>query len=294
MTFDFDTRLRHVEKKLAELEHKDFLPPDLVQLVKKTVLRQLEARPLVRLTLPEPGDLTPVDRNLLGQPLLDRERFPFDQEQARTLFQEFLDILASPGGVTAKGADIIRQALASGELDLDRTFADFLRQGEASLSAWSERTPETPRAMHYLVQASLSPSLETVGFALSQNLGQAPRQHGHCPVCGSLPYMATLKEKEGFRLLNCSFCKAQYRVRRLACVYCDTADPDKLAYFDTGDSQGFRLDVCNVCHLYIKTMDFRSLDRVAVPELDDLISLPLDFLAQGRGYKRPVLSSWGF
>lgn len=295
MEFDFETRTRHVEKKIAELERKDFLPQELVHLVKRTILRQIEARRNTALVLPDPGDLTPAGDNLMGKPLLERERFPFDRDQAAGLFLEFLDILAEAGGETRRAAEVIRQALDQGTLDRDRCFAAFLGSDPKAFAQWAALTPGTPRAVNYLTQAALGPSLEAAGFALSQHLSKdGPRQHGHCPVCGSLPFLAVLQGKEGFRFLTCSFCRTEYRTRRLACSYCDESDPTRLGFFDTEEGQGFRLDVCNTCQCYIKTADFRTMDKVAVPELDDLVSLPLDFLAQGRGYKRPVLSSWGF
>jgi FdhE protein len=294
MTFDFETLLRHAEKKIAELSARDFLPRELVRLVGDTHLRQVRALAEVRLDLPAPGDLTPADQNLLGKPLLAPERFPLDRTQARSLFREFLATLAATGDQAGASAARIATDLDSGALDLDQAFDGFLARGGESLDPWSARTPDTPRAMHYLVLSALGPSLATVGRALAEGLGDSTRQQGACPVCGGAALMAELGGKEGQRLLTCSFCRARYRVRRLACVHCDTDDTARLAYFDSEDAPGFRLDVCDGCGHYLKTIDFRDMDRVAVPELDDLASLPLDLLARERGYARVSLSAWGF
>ena len=51
---------------------------------------------------------------------------------------------------------------------------------------------------------------------------------------------------------------------------------------------------CESCKTYVKTIDFRNLDRVAVPILDDLDSLALDYVAANQGYRRATLSAWGF
>ncbi len=40
--------------------------------------------------------------------------------------------------------------------------------------------------------------------------------------------------------------------------------------------------------------DFREVDKVSVPALNDLESLPLDFVAVEEGYNRGTLSVWGF
>ncbi|WP_394699668.1 formate dehydrogenase accessory protein FdhE [uncultured Pseudodesulfovibrio sp.] len=109
---------------------------------------------------------------------------------------------------------------------------------------------------------------------------------GTCPICGSLPLISSLKEKEGFRHATCSFCRHEYRIKRIACPVCGEDDQKKLTFFTVDEEPGFRVDVCESCKTYIKTIDFRNLDRIAVPVLDDLDSLALDYVAAGQGYKR--------
>jgi len=44
----------------------------------------------------------------------------------------------------------------------------------------------------------------------------------------------------------------------------------------------------------MKTTDFREVDKISIPALNDLESLPLDFVAVKEGYSRGTLSVWGF
>lgn len=78
------------------------------------------------------------------------------------------------------------------------------------------------------------------------------------------------------------------------CVFCGERDQAKLPFFTVEEEPGFRVDTCATCKRYIKTIDFRNLDRVAVPLLDDLDSLALDMVATREGYGRATLSGWGF
>ncbi len=117
---------------------------------------------------------------------------------------------------------------------------------------------------------------------------------GTCPICGSLPLISSLNEKEGFRHATCSFCRHDYRIKRIACPVCGEEEQKKLTFFTVDEEPGFRVDVCDTCKTYIKTIDFRELDRIAVPVLDDLDSLALDYVAAGQGYKRATMSAWGF
>lgn len=104
--------------------------------------------------------------------------------------------------------------------------------------------------------------------------------HGHCPLCGSMPIMSDLREKEGFRYNICGFCHAEYRATRLQCPFCLETDTGRLEYYDSPEEPGLRVNACKTCKMYIKTTDFRNLDRRALPLVDDLESLRLDVLAR--------------
>jgi len=52
-----------------------------------------------------------------------------------------------------------------------------------------------------------------------------------------------------------------------------------------------RIDLCDKCHQYIKSIDSWTLEELD-PALEDLATLHLDILAAQKGYKRPVPSLW--
>lgn len=296
MNLDHATRKSRLEKKLAELKAKEFLPPELVELVAKVAESQLAAEAEAVVAIPAEAELPGALETRQGKPLVERSLFPFDRAQAERLFREYAGLLEAMGGEQEKAAGIVRAAIDAGQPTLAEAFAKFLAGDDVFFSAFGEKTPAAPRTLGFLVQAALTPSLAAVAAAFEQRLAhEDSRAHGHCPVCGSLPlFSVLLREKEGLRHAVCSFCHAEYRIRRLACPYCDEADPAKLKFFTADELPGFRVDVCETCRRYVKTADFRNLDKVSLPALDDLESLALDFLARDEGYARPVLSAWGF
>ncbi|MBN2139481.1 MAG: formate dehydrogenase accessory protein FdhE [Desulfovibrionaceae bacterium] len=295
MPLDYQTQKRHLEKKISELKAKDFLPPELVGLIERLAEDQLEAKRACAPALPDASELASPEDNLQGKPLLERSRFPVDHGQAKRLFAEFLTLIKDRDDGLGEAAEILQAALDTREIELKEAFARFLDSDEAYFAKFGEKTPKAPRALAFLTQASLTPSIEAAAEALAAGLDlDKTRQHGHCPLCGSLPLVLTLREKQGYRYATCSFCRTAYRIRRLACPFCDQSDIDKLTYFEAEGLPGYRVEVCASCKTYIKTADFRNLDKISIPVLDDLESLALDFLAQEQGYKRPVLSAWGF
>jgi FdhE protein len=164
------------------------------------------------------------------------------------------------------------------------------------LAAWADQTPGAPAALAFLALAAAAPGLEACGAAIAQ-AGQLDAQqitsHGACPVCGSQPYILELRGQEGARFAHCSLCRHDYRISRLACPACSTQEPQNLKYFTTEGEAGFRVETCDNCKTYVKTIDFRALEQKVFAPLNDLESLALDLVAQDQGYHRLAPSVWG-
>ncbi len=293
LSTDEETRL--VQKKFEELKKKDYLPTGLLDLVAEVYKLQIEARNKAVVTPPELENLAAYERRAQGVPLLERCEFTYDLAQASELFRGLLALAKKAPLPLGSAALEVEKALDAGELDLDKAFAAHINEDAGIVMRWAERTPEAPRTLGFLIQSSLMPFLAALATSLEDHVKSMQSwEYGHCPVCGSLPLIGSLREKEGFRMLTCSFCLTEYRTRRLGCPVCEETSSDKLAFYVVDDEPGFRVDVCNNCKCYVKIADFRKLDRKHLPLLDDLASLPLDILATQKGYSRPALSAWGF
>lgn len=295
MLFDQEKENQRLSAKINELKQKDYLPKDLVGLLTEAYALQLAARATAKILLPGPEQLAPPEHQAQGAPLVPRPDLPFDQAQATELFGKFLDLLRAHPGALAEAAALVAERLAAEPGELVAAFQAHRNVDDAYFLAWAERTPLAPKTMSFLIQAAMAPSLAAAADQLAAFLpAERIWEHGHCPVCGSLPLIAALREKEGFRFLSCSYCSAEYRAARLGCPLCGESDFQKLSFFFSPDAPGFKVHVCATCSMYVKTVDFRELDKTALPLFDDLESLPLDILAQSQGYKRPTTSGWGF
>ncbi|BBD07361.1 formate dehydrogenase accessory protein FdhE [Desulfovibrio ferrophilus] len=295
MSFSADLDLKRLSKRIETLKKRGDIPNDLLELVDAVFRRQLIARGEAKVNAPSEEQLTSEGQHAQGAPLVEREQFPYDRIQAEALFKEFLALITVREDGLGKAGQLIEQDLNSDNLDLDIAFAAHLSGDESYFEAMAEKTPEAPRTLPFLVQASLSPSIGAAAALLDdKHDSQMVWSHGHCPICASLPLMGELREKSGFRYVNCSFCSTSYRVPRMACAFCGETDAQKLAYFSADDETGYRVEVCESCKMYIKSADFRELDKAALPLIDDLESLSLDILAGNEGYSRPTLSGLGF
>jgi len=295
MEFNVEQYQRRLEKKITQLKGKSYISEELVNLLADVARLQLAARIDATVVLPDDSELAPPEAVFQGMSLIGREMFPHDSAQAATLLIELITLLEKTGGPLGDGAKAVAKAMEDGEFTPTELFDKFLNDDTKFFASWTERTPDAPKTIAFLAFASLGPSIEAAADILAEKLPEMKvPEVGTCPICGSLPLISSLKEKEGYRHATCSFCRHEYRIKRIACPVCGEDDQKKLTFFTVDEEPGFRVDVCESCKTYIKTIDFRNLDRIAVPVLDDLDSLALDYVAAGQGYKRATLSAWGF
>lgn len=108
-----------------------------------------------------------------------------------------------------------------------------------------------------------------------------------CPVCSGTPVVALLREQGhgARRSLVCGFCLTEWPALRLVCVACGESTFESLPNFRSEEFPTARIDVCESCKTYLKTIDL-TRDGDASPIVDDLASIPLDLWARDSGYRR--------
>jgi formate dehydrogenase maturation protein FdhE len=135
--------------------------------------------------------------------------------------------------------------------------------------------------------------IESLLQAFAGQLVIPDRSPGHgstpmrCPRCDALPVVAVLRE-EGHgarRSLLCALCLTEWECLRIVCPACGEQDRDQLPIYAAEQFAHVRIDACDRCHQYIKTIDL-TRDGLAVPCVDDIASVSLDLWAREQGYTR--------
>ncbi len=116
-----------------------------------------------------------------------------------------------------------------------------------------------------------------------------------CPVCGARPQAAVLHPEGdgGKRFLLCSLCLTEWEFRRVLCPICDEKDYQKLPRYSAEDPAAVRVEACDTCHFYLKSIDM-TVDGHAVPLVDEVATVPLDLWAEEHGYKKAERNLMGF
>jgi FdhE protein len=108
-----------------------------------------------------------------------------------------------------------------------------------------------------------------------------------CPRCDSLPVTGVLRPEGegGKRFLLCAWCSQEWEFRRLLCAACGEDREDKLPVYVAEQFPHIRVESCDTCHHYIRTVDLTE-DGNAVPLVDDLAAIPLTLWAHEREFSR--------
>ena len=224
-----------------------------------------------------------------GFSLIPKEDYPLDIEASVKLFQTLCQIGEEANPHMAEQVGKIKEALDNKKIDLK----NLLKKGvnEQKIEKVADEFGLDKKVFLFLIQSSAKPSIEAGMEQLRNELDPETWLKGYCPMCGSLPFLSLLKEEEGKRYLLCSYCGYQWRIDRLICPFCNNKEQEFLQYFCGEGEEVYRIDLCDKCHQYIKTIDYRTLEE-SDPVLEDLATLHLDILAIQKGHQRPVPNPW--
>lgn len=108
-----------------------------------------------------------------------------------------------------------------------------------------------------------------------------------CPLCGCKPIVGVLRsEGDGAKKsLVCMLCAHEWAFRRIYCPACGEEREPQMAYYSAPEMAHVRVDVCDTCHTYLKSIDLTKTGR-AVAVVDELASIPLDLWACEHGYEK--------
>lgn len=194
---------------------------------------------------------------------------------------EFLRWLASAG----------TSRLAMASATLITTEREVWREILTGFLAERHAPGDVDEAAMFVVEAVLQPVAEEVAMPRRALIPSGAAAVGfsasRCPICGSAPVLGVLREDAdgARRFLVCALCFTEWPFLRSVCAGCDERRVDALPVYTADAFPHVRVEACDTCHRYLKTVDLTK-NGLAVPVVDDLASVPLDLWARTSGYSR--------
>ncbi len=229
-----------------------------------------------------PGpDTSPQGKERLarGQSYLDPETVELDWARAGSLYRDLAAAVEQPEEGRDPAARL-EQALEGDEVAGAGLFRALLTGDLGSVEDTAQRLGLDPPVLALLLRLALRPQLrELAAWFEDQGLAKDWSQ-GHCPLCGSLPLLASLDPENGARRLHCGLCESSWPYPRLKCPFCENQDQEKLEVIKAEEEAGLRVETCQACGHHLRTLDLRELDETVVVPLDEVATWHLEELVR--------------
>jgi FdhE protein len=222
-------------------------------------------------------------------PLINMADFALDMKASEVLLRKVCQLAVDANDVLAEAGPKIVDALDKGTLDSSSLFSSILEENDTYLDNVARRLRVDKKILAFAAYSSIKPSLCLCAEQLAAHLDkEATWGKGYCPVCGNPPALSILQGEGGERYLLCSFCGHEWRTYRIYCPFCENRDQKTLHYFLGEGEKDYRVDVCDQCKKYIKTIDVRQMKRPVCAFIEQISTLHLDMMAQEQGLESGV------
>ena len=215
-----------------------------------------------------------------GYPLLPPEHLVVDGRTLAGLCEQTGLIVAEHRPELAETLARIRGWLDERRQQLETVAAEYLREGRVR---GGEEAGLDGNLLAFVFINALRPFLRAQAQALAPLVDDSTWYRGRCPICGGEPDMAALERGSGRRRLLCSRCDSEWAFRRVGCPFCGNDDPQQLAYYPSED-QVYRLNVCEQCRRYLKTIDLRQVVGERLLAVERVLTVAMDVAAREAGY----------
>jgi formate dehydrogenase maturation protein FdhE len=221
-----------------------------------------------------------------GLPVIDYTKLRFDEVEFNNLLERIQHILTKNAANKDLLVNRLSKAKKTGEvIPTDLVQTAITHNGKYLEHICKKAVGDKEEAV-FVAIALVAPFLRVCARYLRGKIDLDQVLTDRCPICGSTPLMARLRREDGKRMLECSLCNTQWVFSRLRCPSCGNEDTDTLGFFFVKEAT-YRVDKCDKCKRYIKTVDERKKSESGTRALliEDVATLYLDILAAKEGYQ---------
>ena len=281
----------HIEEEIEALLKREHVPQEFVLFFKDLTQNQFEFKKQFdsnRLSIGISSQ--EMGRKLKeGVPLLDFTHITIEDESFEHLLLTLCDVLEKHGQGEADETVRLKKALEDNHLNVRELVRNVVEGDKNYFEQLSEELELESEFLRYLGTQTAKPYLELLAEKAMGGIGSGAWKKHICPICGHEPIMAKLEREEGRRILQCSLCNTEWAFRRLMCPFCLNDNQDTLRFFFVDEESPYRVDVCDSCKRYIKTVDERKMEegQEVILTIENIATIFLDILAVEEGYQNP-------
>ncbi|MCL6584725.1 MAG: formate dehydrogenase accessory protein FdhE [bacterium] len=271
---------------------------EIIIFYQEILKRQLQAKKNIHLSFISLAKEKSREKFEKGYPLLELSFIPDTLAAYEPLIEELIALLKERGPLVSAQMESIQQDLLQDPQVIVSLAQNYLLHNFVPIYDFGQAKELDIALLFFLIKSIVKPFAERFAEEIAATCDLSLWPKSHCPICGALPVLAYLKPKEAEggqnqlsfrgkeRFLICSLCNHCWPFPRLRCPFCQTEQPEALQYFSLESDNGYgRVDVCNLCKGYIKTIDLNHGPLAEeVLFLEDLNTIHWDLVAEKEGY----------
>ena len=223
-----------------------------------------------------------------GESIADFSKIVINRNFLLDIFKKICEIRTTFGSGEKQSLSKFMKAIKSEKIDLMKLQKNVAVNNRKYFSSISKKVGVNKELLYSITFSVYKPIFELCAAEKQNFIQDYKWKKGSCPICGTTAAMAKFAKAVGRRLLWCPLCGTEWVFQRIKCPFCDNESQDSLRYFYLEAKSPYRVDVCDECKGYVKTVDERkrSKDEKTIFEAEDLKTVFLDTLAEKEGYKR--------
>jgi len=176
------------------------------------------------------------------------------------------------------------------DISIYNYFTSYPENDDAIIAGWASEFHIKAVALTLLLRFTTRIVLEKRSRYIEWKWGNWEK--GYCPVCGTFPSIAMIKEKIAERWLHCSQCGYEWKFSRVVCPYCEDKAYKETPFFFVENKDKECAFACDKCKRYLITLT--RMSDLIIRDLDiSAISLThLDIIMQGKGFQPMTNCAW--
>ncbi len=213
-------------------------------------------------------------------------------EPYRTAIRRIGALMVEMAGLPEDQSQALAEADIAGAVD-EEALASMLSGMDAFVTRIADTLDDdrlTRPLLMFVLSEAATPFLREPAAAAVKAAGKYDWQQwdsGLCPVCGTPASSAIIRDEGelqgGRRWLSCPTCRTQWEYARVRCARCGQRAHDRLEYLFDEQDPGHRIHTCKVCNGYIPVTIEKEIKILAVPEVEEIVLIPLETVASSRG-----------
>lgn len=235
----------------------------------------------------EPVTVTEEQKQLALEqkvPLLNFVGLKPDRDTVNAIFEEVYNVILAHRPQLKDELEKIKAELDVQNKDLRPLLEQFIWQDENSLNEYLEKNELNGELLSLILFNVAKPLVAGFVSGLKDPKSHDKWYKNTCPVCGWKASIAVTSGENRQRNLHCSLCETAWPFKNMECPHCSNEDHNTLKYLTIDDDEVYRINVCDKCKGYIKTLDEGKVAVRKTAMEEDLKTLHLDIIAEREGY----------